>query len=161
MYPVRVCFLALCILAFLRVLAPAADTKQDAGSEAATFVGSAACRQCHDKEYENFSRYSKKAHSRENVEKMRAKLTREELEECYHCHTTGHGKKGGFVSYEKTPQLGDVGCETCHGPGGAHAESGDPAAVTRKPDVDSCLVCHNAERIKNFNFRPLRYSGAH
>ena len=161
MYIVRVFFLALCVLVSLRAVASAADAQQGASSEAATYVGSAACKQCHDKESDNFAKYSKKAHSRKNVEKMRSKLTKEELEECYHCHTTGYGKAGGFVSYEKTPQLGDVGCETCHGPGAAHAESGDPANITRKPGVESCLVCHNAERIKNFNFRPLRYSGAH
>ena len=152
--------LALCLFVSLCAVAPAADTRQNADS-AAAYIGSAACRQCHDQEYDNFAKYSKKAHSRKNVEKMRGKLTREELEGCHLCHTTGYGKAGGFVSYERTPHLGDVGCETCHGPGSVHAESGDTAAITRKPSVESCLVCHNAERIRNFNFRPLRYSGAH
>jgi len=157
MYPARI-FFSLCFLVSLYAVALAADAKQ---SEDATFVGTAACQQCHDQEYEMFTKHSKKAHSKYNVEKMRAKLTKEELEGCYSCHTTGYGKKGGFVSYDKTPHLGDVGCETCHGPGSAHVESGEPAAITRKPSVDSCIVCHNAERIQNFNFRPLRYSGAH
>jgi cytochrome c5 len=152
--------LALCCSFVLCAAAQAADSLQNADA-AATYVGSAACQQCHDQEYDNFAKYSKKAHSRQNVEKMSAKLTREELEGCYACHTTGYGKKGGFVDYGTTPQLGDVGCETCHGPGSVHAESGDTSAITRKPSVDSCLVCHNAERIQNFNFRPLRYSGAH
>ena len=156
----RVLSLTLCMLISLCAAALAADAKQNAVS-GATYVGTAACRQCHEQEHAIFSKHSKKAHSKQNVEKMRAKLTQSELENCYQCHTTGYGKKGGFVSYEATPHLGDVGCETCHGPGSVHAESGDTAAITRKPSVDSCLVCHNAERIQNFNFRPLRYSGAH
>ena len=160
MYPARVALFSLCMLVSLCAAALAADAKQSENG-GSTFVGSAACQQCHDQEYEMFTKHSKKAHSKHNVEKMRSKLTPAELENCYHCHTTGYGKKSGFVSYEKTPHLGDVGCETCHGPGSAHAESGDTAAITRKPTVDSCLVCHNAERIQNFNFRPLRYSGAH
>ena len=160
MHSVRVFLLALSIAFFLPLAALAADAKQSADS-GATYIGSVACKQCHEQEYENFSKYSKKAHSKQSVEKMRPKLTRGELEECYNCHTTGHGKKGGFVDYEKTPQLGDVGCETCHGPGATHAESGERSAITRQPSVESCLVCHNAERIQKFNFRPLRYSGAH
>jgi hypothetical protein len=154
----RVLLLTLCFLVLLCAAALAADAKNGAD---ATYVGSAACQQCHDQEHAIFIKHSKKAHSRHNVEKMRPKLTAAELENCYHCHTTGYGQKGGFVSYEKTPHLGDVGCETCHGPGSAHVESGDTSAITRKPHVDSCQVCHNAERIQNFNFRPLRYSGAH
>ena len=152
--------LVLYFSAALCSVAPAAETRKGP-DPSATYIGTAACQQCHEQEHSNFVKFSKKAHSRKNVEKMRNKITREELEGCYSCHTTGYGEKSGFTSYDKTPQLGDVGCETCHGPGSVHAESGDAAAITRKPSVDSCLVCHNAERIQNFNFRPLRYSGAH
>ena len=158
MPPARVFFLILCVLVLLPAVAWAADAKQSAKS---AYIGSNACQQCHESEYKNFITYSKKAHSRQNVEKMRSKLSTEELAGCYVCHTTGYGDKSGFVSYENTPHLGDVGCETCHGPGADHAESGEKTAITRKPSSESCLVCHNAERIQNFNFRPLRYSGAH
>jgi hypothetical protein len=144
----------------LQLIPLAADAKP-APDSAAIYIGSSACQQCHEDESKNFADFSKKAHSRINVEKMRPKLSKEELEGCYSCHTTGYGKKGGFVSYETTPHLADVGCETCHGPGSLHAETGDTDEITRKPSVESCLVCHNAERIQNFNFRPLRYSGAH
>ena len=160
MHAARVFTLTVGMFVTLYAVALAADAKNTVDSDA-TFIGSAACQQCHEQEYDTFAKHSKKAHSRQNVEKMRAKLSQKELEACYACHTTGYGQKGGFVNYEKTPYLGDVGCETCHGPGSVHADSGDTATITRKPSVESCLVCHNAERIQNFNFRPLRYSGAH
>ena len=153
-------FFTACFFVSLCSVVLAADAKKNVDAGAA-FIGSVACKQCHAHEYDNFVKYSKKAHSKQNVAKMSAKLSKAELDACYACHTTGYGQKGGFVSYEVTPHLGDVGCETCHGPGSVHAESGDTAAITRKPSVDSCLVCHNAERIQNFDFRPLRYSGAH
>jgi len=160
MSPVRISFFLICIGLFPgpALLAFAATAQQAAG---AAFIGSAACKDCHEHEYDNFVKFSKKAHARQSVEKMSSKLTPEELADCYSCHSTGYGQKGGFVDYEKTPQLGDVGCETCHGPGAEHAQSGDTATITRKPSIESCLVCHNAKRIQNFNFRPLRYSGAH
>lgn len=129
-------------------------------AHSAGYVGSAACGECHPDQYETFSRHSKKATSRKSVEIMAADLTDEELRECYACHTTGYGK-GGFVSYEATPHLADVGCETCHGPGAAHAREGDPARIMLEPRLSDCEVCHNSERVADFNYKPLLYSGAH
>ena len=146
--------LSLCVVILCCLCLPA-------WSEDSAYIGSAECKTCHENEYANFIEYSKKAHTRHSVEKMLPKLTQNELQSCFVCHTTGYSQPGGFVSYEKTPALGDVGCETCHGPGALHAEYGDPDAITRQPTVDSCYVCHNAERIQNFRFTPLRYSGAH
>lgn len=130
-----------------------------AGAETKTFVGSAACKDCHEAEYGRFRQYSKKAVSWEHVSRMMPKLTVEEQTSCYECHTTGYGK-GGFVSYEKTPHLADVGCETCHGPGGEHAQTGDPATIG-KPTMATCETCHDATRVKSFGFKPLIHSGAH
>jgi len=133
-----------------------------AGAAAAGgYIGSKACSECHDEQFENFSKYSKKAHSRHSVEIMASDLTQAEVNSCYGCHTTGYGK-GGFKDFESTPELGDVGCETCHGPGGEHAESGgDAALITRTPALATCESCHNAERVEDFNFKPLLFSGAH
>lgn len=124
------------------------------------YVGSKQCASCHQEQYDTFQKYSKKARSRQSVSLMAPKLTDEELRGCYACHTTGYGK-GGFTDYQSTPQFADVGCETCHGPGAAHAENGDPAAIRRSPAREDCLVCHNESRVKAFNFKPLIHSGAH
>ncbi len=125
------------------------------------FVGSRACADCHAEEYERFEKNSKKAHSWDRLATMASKLTKEELEGCYECHTTGYGK-GGFVSHEKTPHLADVGCETCHGPGGDHVDAGgDPEAIHKTPDLATCTGCHNEARVGAFGFKPLIHSGAH
>lgn len=126
-----------------------------------SFVGSKACAECHQEEYDSFLKFSKKPHSFQGVEKMRSDLKPEELKSCYGCHTTGYGKPGGFVDAKSTPDLAQVGCETCHGPGSAHVADGDSATITRKPTLESCGRCHNAERTGEFNFKPLLYSGAH
>jgi len=89
-------------------------------------------------------------------------LTDDEVKTCYACHTTGYGKPGGFVSFEKTPEMANAGCEVCHGPGSEHADSGgDAKLIVLKMKISDCEVCHNAERVKAFNFKPMLFGGAH
>lgn len=130
-------------------------------SNSATYVGSEACKDCHEEEYDNFSRYSKKAHSSDSVKIMASDLDPDELNECFACHATGYGKPGGFTSFTETPHLANAGCEVCHGPGSLHVEDGDPELIKRKMTVEECETCHNADRVENFNFKPLIFGGAH
>lgn len=127
-----------------------------------SYVGTAACKDCHEEQYENFTKYAKKSHSDRSVKIMASDLTEAELATCYGCHATGFGKPGGFISYEKTPHLADAGCEVCHGPGYDHAESGGDAELIKgKLTMEDCVGCHNEDRVKSFNFKPLLYGGAH
>jgi hypothetical protein len=125
------------------------------------YIGSEACKDCHAQEYENFLKYAKKSKSYHSIKVMEKKLTKEELVECYKCHTTGYGKPGGFVSFDKTPGLANAGCEVCHGPGYDHATTQDPKLIKRKVSMDDCTVCHNQERVKSFGFKPVKFAGAH
>ncbi len=127
----------------------------------ARFVGPQVCKECHEEQYESYHKYAKKAHSFKSVAVMAAKLTPQELQECYQCHTTGHGRPGGFVSLAKTPDLKNVSCESCHGPGSLHAESESAEDIKGKLDIQDCLGCHNKERVGAFRFRPLIYGGGH
>ncbi len=126
-----------------------------------TYVGSEPCKDCHEAEYENFTKYAKKASSFESIKKMKKKLAPEEYNGCFECHTTGYGKEGGFVSEEKTPHLKNPGCEVCHGPGSAHVESGDPEDIVLEMGMENCNICHSSDRVNDFNFKPLLYGGAH
>lgn len=127
-----------------------------------SYVGTAACKDCHEEQYDNFTKYAKKFHSDKSVKIMASDLSEAELATCYGCHATGYGKPGGFVSYEKTPHLADAGCEVCHGPGYEHVESGGDAELIKgKLTMEDCVDCHNEDRVKSFNFKPLLYGGAH
>lgn len=125
------------------------------------YLGSPACRACHAEIYERFTRSSKKAVTWQQVEKMQPKLSPEEQQTCFRCHATGYGQRGGFVSYAQTPDLSDVGCETCHGPGSRHAAQRDKAHIQRKPDMETCYSCHTPDRNQRSGFTPLLYGGAH
>lgn len=149
-----------CITAFIALTVFFLTSTTSFSASTQLFIGSAKCAECHEKEYNTFQQHSKKSQSWKNVSVMAAKLTPEELQNCYTCHTTGYGR-GGFVDYATSPHLADVGCETCHGAGAAHAENGDPSLITRKPDAKTCQTCHDATRIRSFKRAPLMYSGAH
>jgi DmsE family decaheme c-type cytochrome len=69
---------------------------------------------------------------------------------CLTCHEdqsykeTAHGR----AFNERTPAA-NQGCESCHGPGKAHADSGDPALIRRFTTMTpseasaTCTTCHN------------------
>lgn len=125
------------------------------------YIGSETCAECHDAQYASYASHSKKAHSYASVSVMRKGLTDAEYRECLHCHATGYGQPGGFVSEEATPHLQNLGCESCHGPGSMHANSGDPDDIEGDLSPEDCERCHNPERVANFKFKPLLFGGAH
>ncbi|MHB8767168.1 MAG: multiheme c-type cytochrome [Deferrisomatales bacterium] len=78
---------------------------------------------------------------------------------CQGCHTTGFELKGE----PRFAELG-VGCEACHGPGRAHAESGGRAPVVNPAALDPvrramvCQSCHTTGHDRSGQFRfPLGY----
>lgn len=157
-------FLVFCLATGLWACPPGLLAAQPpaGNAPAAAYVGSVACKDCHAAQYASYTANSKKAHSSESVKIMAPKLTPEELTGCFACHTTGYGHPGGFVSFEQTPERANAGCEVCHGPGSAHVDAGgDPALIVAKPSLATCERCHNADRVRNFNFKPMLFAGAH
>jgi len=101
----------------------------DANDRAGQFVGSEKCGECHTKAMETWKGTS---HAEAFATLEHLKPQRIYDAECVSCHVTGWSPQEyfpyttGFLSLQKTPHLVGVGCENCHGPGGAHvaAESG-------------------------------------
>jgi hypothetical protein len=133
-----------------------------------TFVGSASCDSCHE---ESYRVWKKTGHSKAFRTLEEAKPPRQYDPECISCHVVGWEPqeffpyKGGFLSKEKTPKLIDVGCESCHGPGGGHVAAeakNDPelqrkmqkAVVVTKAEAKQrlCNTCHDLENSPDFNF---------
>ena len=54
------------------------------------------------------------------------------------------------MSARRTPQLGNVGCESCHGPSLGHVE--DPTTYTAFDAADQCVGCHDQENSPAFEY---------
>lgn len=70
--------------------------------------------------------------------------------ECLKCHTTGFDKPGGFISEVDTPDLKNVQCEVCHGPGLMHADSPKPGFGAQANQA--CQQCHVKNHSPRFDF---------
>ncbi len=125
------------------------------------YVGSEACKECHKNQYEAFLKHSRKSRSFSSIQKMEDGISKEEIQGCYACHTTGYGRPTGFVSQDKTPELKNVGCESCHGPGKLHTQTMEMAHIVKTVTIDVCERCHDAAKVTSFRYKGVIYAGAH
>ena len=103
------------------------------------YVGSKVCRQCHQSEHDQAAS-QKHAKAYSTLQKAGSHLD----PECVICHAVGLDYEGGFVSVQETPELTDVGCEACHGPGSEHLRT-EGKGKTCLPKR-GCLDCHTPEQ---------------
>jgi hypothetical protein len=109
------------------------------------FVGSSSCglKGCHDYEYST-AITQKHANAFESLV-----LAGSDYDpECVICHSVGMEYKSGFITEEKTPELKDVGCESCHGPGSKHLVTAGKAKTVEPQS--KCLDCHTSEQSANY-----------
>jgi hypothetical protein len=88
----------------------------------ATYLGSEACKKCHEHAYDIWKK-TPHSHAYKTLVDAKMPQNRQYDPECIVCHTVGFGYQSGFVTAEKSPKLKDVGCENCHGPSSLHASN--------------------------------------
>ncbi len=117
------------------------------GPNDVAYVGSAACSSCHQSAY---SWWKSHAHG---VAYLTLQQRHKEYNlDCVGCHVTGYQQPGGStVTHNLDMALVGVGCESCHGPGAAHAAKPDVGVVRDTPE-STCVVCHNAEHSDLFDY---------
>lgn len=69
---------------------------------------------------------------------------------CVPCHAVGFGEPGGPCRTADVVKGGleGVQCESCHGPGSAHAALGTREGIVRSPDEARCRSCHKVPHIE-------------
>ncbi|MGD1042422.1 MAG: cytochrome c family protein [Sedimentisphaerales bacterium] len=75
--------------------------------------------------------------------------------ECVVCHVVGMQYQTGYISPAKTPELKDVGCENCHGPGSEHLRS--LGAIETSGPMSTCSDCHTAEHSGEYAANQKQY----
>jgi peroxiredoxin len=102
------------------------------------YVGADACRDCHQAEFEQWSRTR---HAAAFAVILQAGRGHDGT--CTPCHTTGMGHKGGFGDAAAPGgPMTNVQCEVCHGPGEDHLKA--PAALKKATIygiTDQCSFC--------------------
>jgi hypothetical protein len=109
------------------------------------FAGVETCSTCHQEEFEIWDKTGH-AHAMATLERKKQQFDTE----CVGCHVVGF-QKGGFQSLVTTPQLANVQCESCHGPGKQHAENPGKGYGFMQTPV-GCTQCHTQPNSPDFNF---------
>jgi len=150
------CLLAVSVIVLVLVVGSMASVEH-------AYVGVKKCKLCHNttKMGKIYNKWSSTAHARAYetlVEKNEGKN-----KECLSCHTLGYGKKGGYDPQNPKPELQNVGCEACHGPGGDYwpikvmknREKAIANGLVIKPTEENCRRCHNKKSptFKGFDFK--------
>jgi hypothetical protein len=115
--------------------------------DTAPFAGTAKCGSCHAKALKVW-KASEHAHALATLEKEGHALD----PDCVSCHVVRIDSKQGFRSRALTPQLANVGCESCHGPGQAHALRPKQVKLP-KVGQSMCTSCHNGVASPAFDFK--------
>ncbi len=114
------------------------------------YVNSKSCKPCHEYEYEQ---WSTKPHA--NAYATLENVGSQYDPECIACHVVGFEYETGFVSELQTPELKNVGCENCHGPGFQHIKTCG-SAKTSGPMTD-CTDCHTPDHSGEYAANELLY----
>ncbi|PIR00372.1 MAG: hypothetical protein COV66_06460 [Nitrospinae bacterium CG11_big_fil_rev_8_21_14_0_20_45_15] len=109
------------------------------------YAGENVCKTCHAQSHETWTQ-SRHGHAYATLKKVNKAFD----PECLACHVVGFNQPGGFVSELDTPDLENVQCENCHGPGLQHSKL--PKAGFGAQANKACNQCHVKNHSPKFNF---------
>jgi hypothetical protein len=72
--------------------------------------------------------------------------------DCLPCHVTYNQRNNNASLLMLPVDLQQVGCETCHDPGGNHAKNRGIGSIIRRPTAATCISCHTPDRDDTFNY---------
>ncbi|MGA2093551.1 MAG: cytochrome c family protein [Sedimentisphaerales bacterium] len=130
------------------------------------YVGSKSCKLCHDYEYQKWLTSPPVVIPGEKTTTQKGRHANAMLSlvdvnsdydpECVVCHVIGMDYETGFITSAQTPQLEDVGCENCHGPGSEHVRS--LGAIQTAGPKSTCTDCHTSEHSADYLANEKQYN---
>lgn len=139
------------IRSFQRAAIGAAKTRTEEPS-ATRYVSASRCQGCHNTYFTSWV-FTDHAKAWQSLVSRQA----EQDPECVGCHSTAWGEPGGNASLTKSAMntWHAVQCESCHGPGSAHAD--DPHGSKTTPITPTtCLACHDPANSPQFDYDAYR-----
>lgn len=110
------------------------------------YATSSKCAQCHEDETAKWKE-TRHAHAFAAL----ATKNRSFDNACVGCHSVGFQNQG-FVNIKATPEYADVQCESCHGPGAAHASKPIKGNYKTPATPGLCITCHDHDNSPDFVF---------
>lgn len=109
------------------------------------YVGSPSCSGCHQPEFKQWQT-TRHAFAFNTLLKAQKHFH----PDCVSCHVVGFGYETGYAIQEDQDHFRNVGCETCHGPGGKHLAKPSRQNIRREVQKGICLECHNQKHSPGF-----------
>jgi predicted CXXCH cytochrome family protein len=113
------------------------------------YLGYTACEPCHP---DLVAGWKTTGHARAFESLKTQGEEKQENPGCVKCHVVAYEKDGGYIDMELTPELKDVQCESCHGPGKKHTETFSADDLVGKTGEDVCRQCHTEGQDKDFDY---------
>lgn len=113
------------------------------------YLSYTACEMCHSDKVES---WKATGHAKAFEALKTQGEEKQENPGCVKCHVVAYEQDGGFIDMDLTPELKDVQCESCHGPGKKHTETFSADDINGKPGEDICRECHTEGQDKDFNY---------
>ena len=112
------------------------------------YVGSGSCSGCHQSEFKQWQS-SRHAFAFNTLLKAQKHFH----PDCVSCHVVGFGYESGYGIQEDQDHFRNVGCETCHGPGGKHMAKPSRENIRGEVQKSICMECHNEKHSPGFENR--------
>lgn len=116
------------------------------GPQNSIYATSETCAQCHQPEYDKWKQ-TRHSHAFTVLETKNRAFDNA----CVACHSVGFQKQG-FLNIKATPQFAHVQCESCHGPGAAHAAKPQKGLYKTPSTPSLCITCHDRDNSPDFVF---------
>lgn len=140
-----------------------------ASANEAYFVGAQTCKACHEEAFNVWQKAivtldakdEKGQKIKRNTGHAKAWKTLSDIKKdsdrsCIGCHSIGFMAKGGYCKTKDVGHFKDVQCESCHGAGSLHSQSGGKKELIKREVPESqCRSCHHVphiEKYESFNY---------
>jgi hypothetical protein len=122
--------------------------EEDEGGCGKEYVGAEACTECHPGRHRV---WLTTAHAR--AYDALVKKNRQYDDECLVCHALAYECDQGSLDLKNVEAFANVQCESCHGRGDLHVQSGGEQRMIVETEARPvCLRCHTPEKSSESNF---------